>query len=58
MFVAHVARIVAKTGGTLVARLCFQNQTLSILPSVSAVSQKATITTLAHVSLRNRASAA
>jgi hypothetical protein len=34
------------------------DQTESVLPSVSAVSQKATITTLAHVSLRNRASAA
>jgi hypothetical protein len=51
LFVAHLTRIVAKTGGTLTARFRFPDQTESILPPVSAVSQEAEITTLAHLSL-------
>jgi hypothetical protein len=34
LFVAHLTRIVAKTGGTLTARLCLPNQTESVLPSL------------------------
>ena len=43
VFVAHLTRRVAKTGGTLHARLSLQDQTVSILPEVGAVSQEATI---------------
>ena len=40
MFVAHLTRIVAKTGGTLVRNLSLQNQTESVLPSLRAVCQE------------------
>jgi hypothetical protein len=49
MFVAHLTRLVAKTGGTLHARFHFPDQTVSILPPVWAVPQEATITALARV---------
>jgi hypothetical protein len=58
LFVAHVTRLGAKTGGTLHARFHFPDQTVSILPPVWAGSQEATITALARVPLWLRAGAA
>jgi hypothetical protein len=51
LFVAHLTRIVAKTGGTLVAHLCLQNQTESVLPEVGAVCEETQITTVASLRL-------
>ena len=52
MFLAHLARLVAKTGGTLVARLYLQNQTESVLPSVWAVCEETQVAALACLLLR------
>ena len=52
LFVAHLKRLVAKTGGTLSAHLCLQNQTESVLPSVLPVCEETQITALASLRLR------
>jgi hypothetical protein len=44
-----LTRIVAKTGGTLSAHLCFQNQTESVLPSLWAVCEESQIAALASL---------
>jgi hypothetical protein len=49
LFVAHLTRIVAKTGGTPSAHLCFQNQTESVLPEVGAVCEESQIAALASL---------
>src|ERR1700730_15219313 len=51
MFVAHLTRVVAKTGGTLVAHLRLPDQTESELTSLWALCQEKEITALAHLSL-------
>jgi hypothetical protein len=51
MFVAHLARIVANTGGTLSARFSLPDQTEPILPSMWNLSQEKEITALAHLPL-------
>jgi hypothetical protein len=58
LFVAHLSRIVAKTGGTLGAHLDLQDQTESVLPSVPALCQETPVATLAPVLLRMWAGAA
>ena len=47
MFVAHLARIVAKTGGTLVACLNLQDQTVTILSWLCHVCEEARVAALA-----------
>jgi hypothetical protein len=58
MFLAHLRRTVAKTGGTLSARVCFSDQTVAVLSRLQALRQQAPLPALASVSLRGGAGAA
>ena len=52
LFVAHLRRLVAKTGGTLVARLGIPNQTESVLPSLWTVCEETPVAALAYLRMR------
>jgi hypothetical protein len=54
MFVAHLKRTVASTGGTLIARSSAASQTLPILPWLRQVREKAALAAVPSLRLRDR----